>query len=88
VAAWWLCQLPMVELVFLVVFRPGVLVFSPEKAAVEEVERERKKNRESCRNREEADFLAYFGPDFLLHQVTNGASIYRQSKRVISSTPG
>jgi len=46
VAAWWLCQLPMVELVFVVACRPGVLVFSPEKAAVEEVERERKKNRE------------------------------------------
>jgi len=46
VAAWWLCRLPMVELVFLVVCRPGVLVLSPEKAAVEEVERERKKNRE------------------------------------------
>ena len=46
VAAWWLCRLPMVELVFLVVCRPGVLLFSPEKAAVEEVERERKKNRE------------------------------------------
>jgi len=88
VAAWWLCRLPMVELVFVVVFRPGVLVFSPKKAAVEEVERERKKNIESCRNWEEADFLAYFGPDFLLPQVTNGASIYRRSKRVILSTPG
>jgi len=88
VAAWWLCRLPMVELGFVVVFRPGVLVFSPEKAAVEEVERERKKNRESCRNREEADFLAYFGPDFLLPRVTNGAYIYRRSKRIISSTPG
>ena len=39
VVAWWLCRLPMVELVFLVVCRPGVLLFSPEKAAVEEVER-------------------------------------------------
>ena len=37
VAAWWLCRLPMVELVFVVVFRSGVLVFSPKKAAVEEV---------------------------------------------------
>jgi hypothetical protein len=37
----------MVELVFVVACRPGVLVFSPEKAAVEEVERERKKNREN-----------------------------------------
>ena len=46
VAAWWLCRLPMVELVFVVVCRPGVLLLSPEKAAVEEVERERKKNRE------------------------------------------
>jgi hypothetical protein len=32
----------MVELVFVVVCRPGVLVFWSEKAAVEEVERERK----------------------------------------------
>jgi hypothetical protein len=44
--SWWLCRLPMVELVFVVVCRAGVLVLSPEKAAVEEVERERKKNRE------------------------------------------
>ena len=35
----WLCWLPMVELVFVVVYRVGLLVFSPEKAAVEEVER-------------------------------------------------
>ena len=42
VAAWWLCRVPMVELVFVVVCRPGVLVFWSEKAAVEEVERERK----------------------------------------------
>jgi len=46
VAAWWSCRLPMAELVFVVVFRPGVLVFSREKAAVEEVEWGRKKNRE------------------------------------------
>jgi hypothetical protein len=45
VAAWWLCRLPMVELVFVVVCRPGVLVFWSEKAAVEEVERERKTER-------------------------------------------
>jgi hypothetical protein len=44
--SWWLCWLPMVELVFVVVCRAGVLVLSSEKAAVEEVERERKKNRE------------------------------------------
>jgi hypothetical protein len=45
VAAWWLCRLPMVELVFVVVCRPGVLVFWSEKAAVEEVKRERKTER-------------------------------------------
>jgi hypothetical protein len=45
VAAWWLCRVPMVELVFVVVCRPGVLVFWSEKAAVEEVERERKTER-------------------------------------------
>jgi hypothetical protein len=32
--------------------------------------------------------LAYFGPGFLLPRVTNGAYIYRRSKRIISSTPG
>jgi hypothetical protein len=35
VAAWWLCWLPVVELVFVVMYRLGLLVFSPEKAAVE-----------------------------------------------------
>jgi hypothetical protein len=45
VAAWWLCRVPMVELVFVVVCRPGVLVFWSEKATVEEVERERKTER-------------------------------------------
>ena len=39
VAAWWLCWLPVVELVFVVVYRLGLLVLSLEKAAVEEVER-------------------------------------------------
>jgi hypothetical protein len=37
---------------------------------------------------EEAGFFFIFGPDFLLSQVINEASIYRQWKRVISSTPG
>jgi len=46
VAAWWLCWFPMVELVFVVVYRPGLVAFSPEKAAANGVERERKKNRE------------------------------------------
>jgi len=32
--------------VFVVLCRPGVFVFSPDKAAVEKVERERKKNKE------------------------------------------
>jgi hypothetical protein len=35
VAAWWLCWLPVVELVFVVVYRMGLLVSSPEKATVE-----------------------------------------------------
>jgi hypothetical protein len=35
VAAWWLCRLPMVELVFVAVYRLGLLVFSSEKAVVE-----------------------------------------------------
>ena len=39
VVGWWSCWLPVVELVFLVVYRLVLLVFSPEKADVEEVER-------------------------------------------------
>jgi len=35
-ASWWLCWLPVVELVFMVVYRLGLLVFSPEKAVVKE----------------------------------------------------
>jgi hypothetical protein len=62
----------------------GVL---PVVAAVEG-ERKTEKQRESGRNREEADFLAYFGPDFLLFQAIKPASLYRRWKRVISSTPG
>jgi hypothetical protein len=33
-------------------------------------------------------FFLIFGPNFLLSQVINGASIYRWWKRIISSTPG
>ena len=62
----------------------GVL---PVVAAVEG-ERKTEKQRESGRNREEADFLAYFGPDFLLPHAINSASIYRTWKRVISSALG
>ena len=40
------------------------------------------------KNRGEADFLAYFGPDFLLPQAIKSASIYKRWKRAISSTPG
>ena len=35
-----------------------------------------------------APFFTDFGPDFLLSQAINGASIYIWWKRVISSTPG
>jgi len=82
--------LTMVELVFVVVYSLGLLVFSPKKAAVAEVERERKKNKESCRNREEAIFffVAYFGPQFLLPQIMKSTFIYRQWKRAILSTEG
>jgi hypothetical protein len=48
-------------------------------------EKERQKNRESDRNQEEADFLAYFGPDFLLLQAIKSTSIYRRWKRAILS---
>jgi hypothetical protein len=49
-------------------------------------EKEKQKNRESGRNREEADFLAYFGPEFLLPQAIKSTSIYRQWNREIFST--
>ena len=49
-------------------------------------ERERGRN---CRNRgSEGWFFSNFGPDFLLPQIINGASIYMRWKRVISFTPG
>jgi hypothetical protein len=51
-------------------------------------EKEKQKNRESGRNREESDFLAYFGPDFLLPQAIKSISIYMRWKRVISSEMG
>jgi hypothetical protein len=46
----------------------------------------RGKHRESGRNREEVDFLAYFGPDFILPQAMKSTSIYRRWKREIFST--
>jgi hypothetical protein len=46
--------------------------------AEDTMERERKERKtESDRNREEADFLAYFGPEFLLPHAINSAFIYR-----------
>jgi len=49
-------------------------------------ERERRENVGWKKNNGEADFLAYFGLDFLLLQAIKPASIYRRWKRVISST--
>jgi len=51
-----------------------------------EGERKTEKQRESGRNWEEADFLAYFGPDFFLPQAIKSTSIYRRWKRAIFST--
>jgi hypothetical protein len=39
-------------------------------------ERERRENVGWKKNRGEADFLAYFGPDFLLPQAIKSTSIY------------
>jgi hypothetical protein len=50
-------------------------------------ERERRENVGREKNRGEADFLAYFGPEFLISQTIKSASIYRRWKRVISSAP-
>jgi hypothetical protein len=52
-------------------------------------ERIKSRRRKSAAGRgRKAGFLAYFGPNFILPQVINGASIYRRWKRVISYTPG
>jgi hypothetical protein len=90
VAAWWLCWLPVVELVFVVVYRLGLLVFSLEKAAVERWRELQKADgkRRKMETGGEAGFFVIFGPHFLLSEVINGASIYRRWKRVISSTQG
>jgi len=40
-------------------------------------ERERRENVGWKKNRGEADFLAYFGPDFILHQAMKSTYIYR-----------
>ena len=90
VAAWWLCWLPVVELVFVVVYRLCLLVLSLEKAAVEEVERaaESRRGKKENGNSGEAGFLQFFDPIVFLPQGINGDSIYRRWNRVISSTPG
>jgi len=49
-------------------------------------ERERRENVGWKKNRGEADFLAYFGPDFLLPQAIKSTSIYMRWNREISST--
>jgi hypothetical protein len=51
-------------------------------------EREREREREGGRNWEEADFVAYFGPSFLLPQGLKSTSIYRRWKWAILSTLG
>jgi hypothetical protein len=51
-------------------------------------EREREREREGGRNWEEADFMAYFGPSFLLPQGLKSTSIYRRWKWAILSTLG
>jgi hypothetical protein len=56
---------------------------------VAEEERRRSRRRKSAAGiGRKAGFLAYFGPDFLLSQVINRASIYRWWKRIILSTQG
>jgi hypothetical protein len=70
------------ELVFVRVYRLGFLVFSPEKAIVEEVER----GREKVAKTEEASFFAVYEPKFLLSQAIKSNSIYRSWKRVILSS--
>ena len=66
VAAWWLCWLPVVELVFVVVYRLGLLVFSPEKAAVERWRELQKADgeRRKMETGGEAGFLRFLDPIF------------------------
>ena len=76
-ASKWLCWLPVVELV------ADKLV-----AAWLRVCNGGEREREGGRNREEAGFLAYFGPDLLLPQTLKSTFIYRRWKRAILSTLG
>jgi hypothetical protein len=48
----------------------------------------KKKEEETEEENLQAGFLASFGPNFLLYQAINSASIYRRCKRVILSAPG
>jgi hypothetical protein len=66
VAAWWLCWLPMVELVFLVVYRLGLLVFSLEKTTVERWRELQKADGERWKMETggEAGFLRFLDPIF------------------------
>jgi hypothetical protein len=43
-----------------------------------EEERKSRKRKSAAWRGRKAGFLAYFGPDFILPQVINGASIYRR----------
>jgi len=53
-----------------------------------ERERERERRQRRKKNRGGDWFFSDFGPDFLLPQAINSASIYSRWKRVISSAPG
>jgi hypothetical protein len=72
VADKWLCWLPLVELVATWL---GVCNGGG-------------REREGGRNWEEADFVAYFGPSFLLPQGLKSTSIYKRWKWAILSTLG
>jgi hypothetical protein len=79
VFGWWLCWLPVVELMV------GRLVM---RVVVAEGHYEEKKKREDCAETRKDGFLAHFGHDFLLPQAIKSASIYRRWKRAILSTMG
>jgi hypothetical protein len=78
-----------VELVFVVVYRLDLLVFSPEKAAVERWRDLQKADGERRKMETRGKlFFVIFGPDVLLHQAMKSTSIYRRWKRAILSTQG
>jgi hypothetical protein len=81
VVGWWLCWLPVVELM---VGRPVMRVVVAEGHGGERGRGKRK----IAETRKMAGCLAGLGPDFLLSHAMKSISIYRRWNRAILSTQG